>query len=342
MLAALVLALVGSSSSIVKLAPVTLEQLVVMSDAIVIGEVERIVDVKPRFGSWFAPDALDRPNWPIAELRVLKTFKGDPAVSKRHFAAFGTWTCDTSDAKVGERALYFLTDMDPASDLGEALVPEFEGAFGAPDAAWIAHSGRGAMAISVVDGREHVTCWTEDVVVPAELPRVASTSGHDFIKCLELAPLVASIDAVRAVCVELEARRAPGIEPWTLAVHADRTATLVAQGAKRPWRELKLDGTAQIAALRALRDANALTNSMTFGGPAATRGERVVRVLGEPGALEIVLRDLDPTALKSHEHALELRTLLEEWSALRGGFEDRRCADHREADARVLAALLRR
>lgn len=343
MLAALVFAVVGSSANVVKVAPVTLDELVTMSDAIVIGEVERVVDVKSTFASWFAPEELDLPTWPIAELKVLQTLKGDSAITKRRFAAFKTWTCDISDAKVGERALYFLADMDPASELGEALVPEIEDEFGTREAAWIAHSGRGAMPLSTVDGREYVTCWVGDVEVPERLPRIVSTDGYDFIKRLELVPLLdevrARIAAQRAVCFEAEVHRAPGVESWKLSVRGDRTATLTVGDAGAIAREWKLETRGFRALRRRLDDNRSLKDGAVFGGPGTANGERVLRLLDRAEPVSVVIRDLDPLQAYTWRRTEGLRDALELWSAIRGDIDDAQCADHRTNDTQVLTAL---
>ncbi|MCC6409869.1 MAG: hypothetical protein IT453_22135 [Planctomycetes bacterium] len=333
-----VLSGLGFGRAVPEVAPVTLEQLVATSDAIVIGEVGSVADVKPWLARWTAPDRLDVGAWPIAEILVTRTLKGDPSVAKRHCVAFPTWTCDTSSAKVGERALFFLTDVDPKSAEGEALSASVEDVFGSNDVAWIAHSGRGKLLLSEVDGRTYAECWVEDVVVPKELPRIPG-GGYAFIARLELAPFVARIEALRAVCVEIEVLRAPGIEPWSLAVRADRTATWVSGGARPRWRELRLDATTQVDALRVLRRESSLSTGFVFGGPDAKSGERRVRVFGESEPFELVLRDLDKASSVSREHAGELRTLLEVWSALRSALDDPTCADHRARDAQVLAGL---
>jgi hypothetical protein len=343
MLAALVFAVVGSSANVVSVAPVTLDELVMMSDAIVIGEVERVVDVKPTFGAWFVPDELASSTWPIAELRVLRTLKGDPNVVKRRFAAFKTWMCDTSDAKVGERALYFLADMDPASELGEELVPEIKDEFGAPEAAWIVHSGRGSMAISTVDGREYVTCWVSDVEVPEPLPRIASIEGYDFISRLELAPLVdevrARIAAQRAVCIEAEVLRAPGVEPWKLSVRGDRTATLTVGDSGAVAREWKLETRGFLTLRRRLDHVRSLKDGVVFGGPSTASGERALRLLDRAESVTIVLRDLDPLQAYKWRRADGLGDALEIWAPLRGHLDDPDLADHRANDAQVLTAL---
>jgi hypothetical protein len=92
-----------------KVAPIELENLVRLSDLIVVGEVIDIRDVAHE-SSAQARDVWSRlpEDLPIADVRVDQVIKGPAGITRVLFVAAGSWTCDTTTAVRGETALYFL------------------------------------------------------------------------------------------------------------------------------------------------------------------------------------------------------------------------------------------
>lgn len=164
--------------------PQSLEDLTRFSEWVVVGRVERIVEV-PR-----APLAASGTAWqirdsiPIAELAVSRTLHGPP-VERLFYLACSTWTCDISGATAGETAVLFLQDSRWMSDEDEAFRAGLaELANGAP-VLQIAHSGRGRMRLREVDGRSHAELWTCDVILPDGMTTIQSpASSSSFIRCV--------------------------------------------------------------------------------------------------------------------------------------------------------------
>jgi hypothetical protein len=102
-----------------------------------------------------------------ATAKVMEVWKG-PHVGKVEFLASGTWTCDISEAELGEAVLLFLTTGPESRSL------------------MIAHSGRGRMPLRTLDGKRYATFW-EEILLPET---TATIPGPDrascFIRSLEV------------------------------------------------------------------------------------------------------------------------------------------------------------
>src|SRR5262245_12435122 len=90
-------------------APIELENLVRVSDVIVVG---RVVDVRT---VPYAIPVAERDHWPhlpaelpIADVRVEAVLKGSTDTVGVLFVAAGSWMCDTTTTVQGETGLYFL------------------------------------------------------------------------------------------------------------------------------------------------------------------------------------------------------------------------------------------
>jgi hypothetical protein len=134
----------------VRVARITLEHAVIRSELIVVGEVTAVVEVPPPPEGWPAGrhggvhTTLPRRH---ATARVLETWRGEP-LEMVNFLASATWTCDTSTAVAGERAVLFLQDV------GEPVLH-------------ITHSGRGRMPVTMdEDGVERVA-WPTEIIPSA-------------------------------------------------------------------------------------------------------------------------------------------------------------------------------
>jgi hypothetical protein len=152
----------GAVMAFAKVGGLSLEELVRISDAIVIARVDRVS--APLIGK----------KWAFAS--VTDTWKGSTD-SKIRFLASPTWTCDISEAKKGETVVLFLVkDKDPTRYV-------------------LALSGRGRMPVREVSGKTYATFWPE-VKLPEDTPTIAGPEPKwDFIKSLEIQKLRELVNA---------------------------------------------------------------------------------------------------------------------------------------------------
>jgi len=156
--AALAIALVAESPATAKVAPATLAELVQRADFVGIVRVDsvstRIPLIKRR----------------RALATILQSWKGRRSGGVS-FVAQATWTCDISQAKVGEEAVVFLE--------GDRLVL----------------AGRGRMPLYAREGRRLATIWPD-----VRLPRGLSTEDgpdpeYGFIRGVGVDDLAAAVAA---------------------------------------------------------------------------------------------------------------------------------------------------
>jgi hypothetical protein len=105
---------------------ISIEKLVEQSDFIVIAKVSSVEPVPGKGGE-------ER----FANARVLETWKGNPTETIK-FSAYPTWQCDVSGAEKDETVVLFLQKDNTSPFL------------------FIAHSGRGRLAVETTDGKKHV------------------------------------------------------------------------------------------------------------------------------------------------------------------------------------------
>ena len=116
-IACVVATLFCASPAFALVARPSLEELVARADLIVLGtntEIDTVLGVR------------------IATVEVVRTLKGD-SLPELHYLAHRRWTCDITDAKIGEKAVLFLShhrfNPNPrpcrSDSLGRAIVPMF-------------------------------------------------------------------------------------------------------------------------------------------------------------------------------------------------------------------------
>ncbi|MGH9869000.1 MAG: hypothetical protein ACREAA_12645 [Candidatus Polarisedimenticolia bacterium] len=101
----------------------------------------------------------------VAKADVLEVWKG-PDLQEVMFSASPAWTCDISEAKVGETVVLFLGVAKP----GELV--------------YISHSGRGRMPVREVKGRFYADIWHE-VILPEATPTIEGP-GSSVIRSIDL------------------------------------------------------------------------------------------------------------------------------------------------------------
>lgn len=137
------------------------------SDLIALGTVSEVVTVN---------------GYRVAKLKIEGVLKGEAQLQEAYFVASPTWTCDISDAKVGERGLYFLSPANRVSN-----IPPFHN--GRP-LFLIAHSGHGRL-LRQPQGKFHISGM---IILPEGFPveRVNRANG-------ERLELVSTTDIAKAI-----------------------------------------------------------------------------------------------------------------------------------------------
>ncbi len=163
---------------------VTLNELVDSSAAIAVVRVEAVEQVD---------DDLR-----IARATVVRVLKGFPP-SSIWFRASPSWTCDTSGAEVGEKALVFLKPVSDAVPESARIVLKGAALFE------VAHSGRGHMPIRKLGGEEYADFFAGDVAIPehvttrqtplVDYPPESETTDRLF-RSARLADLVAEVGRI--------------------------------------------------------------------------------------------------------------------------------------------------
>jgi hypothetical protein len=163
-----------------KVAATTLAELAKRADQILVGKVV----------------ALHNPGGHrVAEVEVVRVIKGPPTLEAFFVLAEATWTCDISEAKKGETALFFLApgeDFEASRGFWRALdrlrrgAPFFQ----------IEWSGRGRMPLRQVDGVDFVTLWTSDVRLPKAIETVDGPEAEyaSFIRSVRLDDILAEVE----------------------------------------------------------------------------------------------------------------------------------------------------
>ena len=147
---------------------ISFEDLVKRSDYIVVGEVVAVDNVE---------------QIKVAKVHVTRTLKGSPTQDV-YFLASPTWTCDITSAEVGEKALFFFTKNQSATN--PKTQPFFQ----------IAHSGRGKMPLRQIEGIDFVTSWS-DVRLPKEINTVAGPEPkYEFIRSAPLEQIIEYVERI--------------------------------------------------------------------------------------------------------------------------------------------------
>ncbi len=135
----------------------------------------------------------------VAEIEVLRVLRGAADLERVYVHAQPTWTCDTSEAEVGETALFLLAkgnELKAGRAFWRALDRQRRGA----PFFLIEWSGRGRMPVRLVDGVEFVTLWTGDVRLPAGIETIPGPEPEyaAFIRSARLDDVFATIESALA------------------------------------------------------------------------------------------------------------------------------------------------
>ncbi|MCU0608016.1 MAG: hypothetical protein MUF78_11540 [Candidatus Edwardsbacteria bacterium] len=155
--------------------PTDLDSLVGHADRIVIGTTIGIIEID---STKIAKVHIER--------YITKAEKHDTVF----ILAQPTWQCDISDAKVGERCLWFLEDMT-----SRLTRKERKAFFQGRPYNKIEYHGRGRMPFRTVDGRDYVTLWTGDIVLPDTVKTIPGPDrSYDFIRSVLYDDMVKAVE----------------------------------------------------------------------------------------------------------------------------------------------------
>jgi hypothetical protein len=163
-------------------ARITLKELIDSSDLIVVARETKVED---------GPADLDlgkevRSPIKVATARIVEVWKGKGGPEVRYIAS-PTWTCDISEAKVGEPVVLFLSKSKSVPFM------------------FIKHSGRGRMSIRDVNGKRHATIWVIDIELPRGVKTIPGPEPeYRFIRSLVVDELK---QAVRQVVKDSDTKR---------------------------------------------------------------------------------------------------------------------------------------
>jgi hypothetical protein len=154
-----------------KVERITLKKLIDNSDLIVVACETKVED---------GPAKLNlgenvRSPIKVATARIVEVWKGKAGPEVRYIAS-PTWTCDISEAKVGEPVVLFLSKSKSVPFM------------------LIAHSGRGRMPIRDVKGKRQATIWVIDIGLPRGVKTIPGPEPeYGFIRSVDFDDLKQSV-----------------------------------------------------------------------------------------------------------------------------------------------------
>ncbi len=329
----LVLSVFSPASSVPEKAYVSLADHVDRATLVCIGHVDEVIRIETPGIDW-PTDGFDSA-LPIARIVVERVLKGPQDLKVVYHEVWGTWTCDTTTADIGQRALFLLS---PDGKLGSAP-PEVRDAvslrFGTNSILRNVGSGDGIMPIRVVEGEELVHC--------SGAPEVLRVVGYDsrlvdvvnYIEVLaRFAPELVSVHA-RSQSLRDNVGRRQWFDARILAEGSCRLA--VALASHEEVRTLQLE-EAGWRLLRSNLESCVGFNDRVIGDSAQWRPERKLVVRAAEGTLTLVEpREFNPLSLGDADW-LTLRDALVAWEAITQFLDCRDCYDHSGSDRAWLQA----
>jgi hypothetical protein len=174
-----------------KVARVELSKMASSADLVFVGEVETVHEIA---------------GISVAAVRVVEDLKGGaPPVA--YYLAQPTWICDTSEAQVHEKALFFLDKSDVRPEvqtssgdfkrLPRRFAKDLRRLTGSDKFFVLAHSGRGRMPIFERNGQDFAALWPMDVLLREDLSLVEGPeSEYSFIKAVRLDELKQTVRTI--------------------------------------------------------------------------------------------------------------------------------------------------
>jgi hypothetical protein len=296
-----------------------------------IGTVEDIVLV-------LDPETGER-RLPVARVAVERVLKGAADTRTVHHEAWGTWACDTTGARIGQRALFLLGPHTQLSrfteeerravhaDLGTELVLRNVG------------SGDGIRTIDVSRGEERVACrGAPDVIAPpSEMQRLVDIARY-VEELARFSPDAASAHA-RSGRASSRSREPSG--SFDLRILPDGSARL-ARSLGRSERVVtwELEPAERERLARELGLATAGEVRAVGSAPGHDDARRLTVRSGAASLSFVEPRDRwSPPIAGTTEERFAAADALRAWQTIRATIACDGCDDHSEKDRRWLAAL---
>jgi hypothetical protein len=164
-----------------------LDQMVDECDLICIGRVENVLIVpmpQPVAGPRIVPEPVAaRDEVRIARVAVERWIKGSERPGVIHHEAWGTWTCDTTHAEVGERAVLFLCRKGEIAQASENVRSAVHLVIGSDEIYRNYNSGDGILRILDEGGSEYVGTSMSALRIPGEDRHIARLT--DVVRYVE-------------------------------------------------------------------------------------------------------------------------------------------------------------
>jgi len=112
---------------------------------------------------------------PIARVAVERVLKGAPETTEVFHEAWGTWICDTTGAKVGQRALFLLASEGIVASASQAVKEQVLAALGPGVLLRSLGSGDGIALIVTENGEEVAYCQGAPLTLDSKRVRYART-----------------------------------------------------------------------------------------------------------------------------------------------------------------------
>ncbi len=328
---ALLVAAIAASASPVRKGYSALANRLDASTFVCIGRVTEIIEVRsaaPVEGE-FNPG---RSVLPFARVAVERVLRGDARTSVVYHEAWGTWMCDTTQAEVGQRAL-FLLGPGSIARASEALRATVDDALGGVPVLRNVGSGDGILTITSTDGVEYVRAsGAPNTLLSAQL-RSKCEFERVLRYCEEL--LCFSLDSV-----SVHARSGGTWLAWEkssfdLRILPDGRARLATQlGPDERVSEFRLDPHIWADLRRDLESATA-GQVRSVSTPGLHASVRRLALRFETGGLTLT-EPAQGLPAGTEEDRFALQDALRAWSRVRAIIDCPDCADHSERDRALL------
>ena len=303
------------------------------ADFICIGRVDEIVMVSP-VQPLECGFSQPRGELPIARVTVERVLEGDATADVVYHEAWGTWTCDTTSAHVGEHALFLLSRTGCVAAAPDDVRNAVHAVIGSTNLFRNVGSGDGIQRITDSDGLSFVG----GSGVPRALEFEGSTRLADVIRYVEeLQRFSLDAVAVHARSGHAWLNDTAGYDLRILPSGEARLATRL--GPREEVRTFQLDPRDWVG-LRNDLGALVAGQERRIGSKAEHWPRRRLSVRADDGLLEFIepATPRDPSGLTPAER-LDLRDFLDAWTRVLGAIDCSECPSYAEEDRQRLEML---
>jgi hypothetical protein len=335
------------------------------SSLVVLAHVEKVERVRRELPEWASSGSRgptkEVPPTSIAQLRILRTFRGPKDVRSILVPTDSSFICDVTKAVPGETAIFFLEGSRVVAAEGTAFCARLDEVFGEHEVLKIGFFGRGRMPVS---GEGHLKCvesWTDvlfpEGLRPHTLPQERGFNHGD--RAIPYDEFFRILETYRQVEEDLflTANSTPGASGesgWSLALTNEGSCRLLVLDPDKSVGEVLRRGhereyllALDSARLRELRESieseRAWTLPSILGSMRPSPHQRemhFVQKRADSGSAEagVLLFAIDEGWMTEHSRKESTLRALRIWSRIRGLIQDGTCADSRREDQAWLAA----